>query len=200
VIRRRPPAPSVYLLDVLAEQGGRTQARGALWDGVLNATPDDEADGPSPVEALLAGVAACFVRNLRWVADGVHVEFARIALHIAAQRDDDPPALSAIRMEIDLATDAPADRVVSVVERALRSGTITCTVARAVPLDIVVRINGATALISPPVWDGGLAKTSRQRDRLGDDANPMTLGPRRCEPLGDGSAAHHAPKRSLART
>lgn len=153
VIRRRAPAPPVYLLDVVAEQGGRTQARGALWDGVLNASPEDGTDGPSPVEALLAAVAACFVRNLRWVADGVHVEFARIALHLAAQRYDNPPALNGIRMEIDLAADAPAPQVVGVVERALRSGTITRTVARAVQLDIVLRINGDVAEINVPVWD-----------------------------------------------
>lgn len=155
VIRRRPAPPPVYLLDVLVEHGGRTQAHGALWDGVLNASPEDDTDGPSPVEALLAGVAACFVRNLRWVADGAHVEFRRIALHLAAQRDDDPPALSGVRVEVDLTTDAAPARVRGVVERALRSGTITRTVGRAVPLDIVLRINGLSAPIRIPVWKSG---------------------------------------------
>ena len=153
VIRRRPPSPPVYLLDVVVERGGRTQAHGALWDGVLNSTPEDDADGPSPVEALLAGLAACFVRNLRWVADGAHVEFARISLHLAAQRDDDPPALRAIRLEADLTTDAPRARVVGVVERALRSGTITRTIARAVALDIALHINGDSVPIDVPSWD-----------------------------------------------
>jgi uncharacterized OsmC-like protein len=155
VIRRRPPAPPVYLLDIVAEKGGRTEARGALWDGVLNASPEDDTDGPGPVEALLAGVGACFVRNLRWVADGVHVDFARITLHLAAERNDQPPALSAIRMDIDLETDASAAHVVGAVERALRSGTITRTVARSVPLDIVLRVNGVPAEINTPVWSAG---------------------------------------------
>jgi len=109
--------------------------------------------GVMAVEALLAAIAACFVRNLRWVADGVHLEFASIALHLAAQRDDDPPALSGIRMEVDLRTTAPVPAVVGVVERALRSGTITRTVARAVELDVVLRINGAAAELKMPAWD-----------------------------------------------
>lgn len=143
VTRRRPPAPPVYLLDVVAEHGDRTRAHGELWDGVLNASPEDDTDGPSPVEALLAGVAACFVRNLRWVADGAHVEFARIGLHLAAERDDAPPAVREIRLEVELETDAEPSRVAGIVERALRSGTITRTVARAVNMEIVVRLNGA---------------------------------------------------------
>jgi uncharacterized OsmC-like protein len=143
VIRRRPPSPPVYLLDVVAEHGGRTRAHGVLWDGLLNASPEDDTDGPSPVEALLAGVAACFVRNLRWVADGAHVEFARIALHLAAERDDDPPAIRQVRLEVELEAEAPASRVTGIVERALRSGTITRTVARGASMEIVVRLNGA---------------------------------------------------------
>lgn len=142
VIRRRPPSPAEYLLDVEVGPGDRTRARGILWDGVLNASPDDTNDGPSPVEALLAGMAACFVRNLRWVADGAHVEFDRIGLHLAAERDDDPPAISAVHVDVDLDGDAPAARVVGIVERALRTGTITRTVSRAAELTMTLRING----------------------------------------------------------
>ena len=105
--RRRPP---VYLLDVVAERGGRTRPEGALWDGVLNAPPEDDIDGPSPVEARLAAVAACFMRHLRWVADGAHIEFGRIGLHLAAARADHPPAISGVRLDVELQTDAPPAR------------------------------------------------------------------------------------------
>jgi uncharacterized OsmC-like protein len=142
VIRRRPSAPPVYLLDVTVEPGDRTRAHGALWDGVLNASPQDTPDGPSPVEALLAGVAACFVRNLSWVADGAHVTFQRIGLHLAAERDDDPPAISQVHLDVELETDAPPKRVAGIVERALQTGTITRTVARAVDFSMTLRING----------------------------------------------------------
>lgn len=142
VTRRRPPAPPVYLLDVTVARGDRTRTHGALWDGVLNASPEDTADGPSPVEALLAGVAACFVRNLRWVADGAHIPFDRIGLRLAAERDDDPPAITQVHMEVDLETGAPRERVGAAVVRALRTGTIVRTVARAVDFSMRLRING----------------------------------------------------------
>ncbi|MEO8246208.1 MAG: OsmC family protein [Chloroflexota bacterium] len=152
VIRRRAPSPPVYLLDVVLDRGGRTQAHGALWDGVLNASPEDDLDGPSPVEGLLAGVAGCFVRNLRWVADGRHVDFAQIRLQLAAERDDEPPAISHVRLEADLRTDAPTRRVIEVVESALRTGTITRTVARAAHLQFVLRVNGVPAQVEVPDW------------------------------------------------
>ena len=128
VVRRRPAAPPVYLLDVTISRGERTVARGAPWDGPLNASPEDTNDGPSPVEALLAGIAGCFVRNLRWVADGAHVAFDRIELRLAAERDDDPPMIREVLLEVRLDTDATAPRVAGVVERALRSGTIVRTI------------------------------------------------------------------------
>ncbi|MGH2428365.1 MAG: OsmC family protein [Candidatus Limnocylindria bacterium] len=143
VVRRRPPSPPVYLLDVDATPGGRTQAHGMLWDGLLNASPDDTNDGPSPVEALLAGMAGCFVRNLRWVADGAHVEFRSLWLHLAADRSDDPPVISAVHVEIDLETEAPGARVRGIVGRALRTGTITRMAARAADLTVTLRVNGA---------------------------------------------------------
>jgi uncharacterized OsmC-like protein len=145
VIRRRPPSPPVYLLDVTAATGGHTRVRGALWDGVLNAAPEDTTNGPSPVEALLAAVAACLVRNLRWVADGAHVRLDRFDLHLAASRSDDPPAITALHVDLELETVERADRVAALVARALRTGTITRTVARAAALTIRLTINGIEA-------------------------------------------------------
>jgi uncharacterized OsmC-like protein len=162
VTRRRPPSPPVYLLDVTVDRGDRTRVRGALWDGVLNASPEDDIDGPSPVEALLAGVAACFVRNLRWLADGRHIEFGRICLQLAAQRDDDPPAISHVRLEAHLETDALARRVAEVVEGALRTGTITRTVARATRFEFELRVNGVHMPVVVPDW-----RTQRAQDEAG---------------------------------
>jgi len=161
VIRRRPSADPVYLLDVEAARGDRTRVSGALWDGVLNASPEDTTDGPSPVEALLAGVAGCFVRNLRWYADGSHVEFGRIGLHFAAERSDDPPAITAVRMEADLETEAPLHRVIGLVERALRTGTITRTVARAVDFDVGLHVNGVSAPVTLPDWEAPVGSAGR---------------------------------------
>jgi uncharacterized OsmC-like protein len=153
IIRRRPAGSPVYLLDVTADRGDRTRVMGILWDGVLNAAPQDDADGPSPVEALLAGVAGCFVRNLCWLADGRHIAFHRVRLRLAAERSDDPPAITEVRLEAEIRTDAEPARVVGVVERALETGTITRTVARAARFEFVLRINGAPTPVHVPDWE-----------------------------------------------
>ena len=152
LVRRRPAAPPLYLLDVEADAGQPTCVRGVLWDGVLNASPEDTTDGPSPVEALLAGVAGCFVRNLRWIADGSHVVLPRLRLRLAAERDDDPPAIREVRLEVELESTASRERVAGIVERGLRSGTITRTVARAAELEVAVRLNGEPLPIRIPEW------------------------------------------------
>jgi uncharacterized OsmC-like protein len=137
----------VYLLDVNARTGARTRAHGPIWDGALNAAPEDTANGPTPVEALLSAVAACLVRNLRWVADGAHVELDRCDIHLAASRSDDPAAITAIHIDLDLSAAEPVERLVSIVGRAIRTGTITRTVARAAHLTISLTANGKEKLL-----------------------------------------------------
>ena len=139
---RKHEAKPVYLLDVCAGEGRRTIVRGPLWTGVLNATSDDDIDGPSPIEALLAAIGACFVRNLRSVAESAHIRFERVELHIAADRSDDPPAVTAVRLDAELFTSAPIATARRVVELALQYGTITRTVARAAELEVRVSVNG----------------------------------------------------------
>lgn len=141
LVRKGAPQP-VYLLEVSAGHGRRTVVHGALWDSVLNATPDDDIDGPSPIEALLAAVGACFVRNLRSVADGARVSFEKVELRLAADRSDDPPAVTAVRLDAELTTTAPLATAARVVELALRYGTITRTVARASHFEVRASING----------------------------------------------------------
>jgi hypothetical protein len=45
-------------------------------------------------------------------------------------------------MTVDLETDAPPRRAHAIVERALRTGTITRTVARSAAFSMTLRING----------------------------------------------------------
>ncbi len=147
-IRRKRSAAPVYLLEATAAPGRRTQVTGALWDGVLNATPDDDTDGPSPVEALMAALAACVIRNLRSVTDAAHVTFEAVAIRIAAERSDEPPALTAVRLEIAAETRVPTEQATRLVALALRDGTITRTLARATDLDVRLTINGLPVAVS----------------------------------------------------
>ena len=158
VVRRKHQAQPVYLLDVTAVRGQRTRADGALWDGVLNATPDDTTDGPSPVEALMAALAGCLIRNIASMAESARLSIERVELHVAANRSDDPPVVTALVVDGDVTADAPFERVQRVLERAIRYGTITRTLAQACPLRIDLTIGGVPAAIDVPAL---LSTTSR---------------------------------------
>lgn len=149
-MRRKHQAQPVYLLDVTAIRGQRTRADGALWDGVLNATPDDATDGPSPIEALMAALAGCLIRNISSMAESAHIMIDRVELHIAANRSDDPPLVTRLVVDGDITCDAPFERVQRVLERAIRYGTITRTLAQACPLRIDLAIGGRPAALDVP--------------------------------------------------
>ena len=138
--RKHEPAP-VYMLEAEAAPGTRTRVHGVLWDGVLNATPDDDTDGPSPVEALMAALVGCVTRNLRSVTDSAHVSFDRVTMKVAADRSDDPPAITVLRVDLAITTDVPLDRARRLVGLALRDATITRTLARGLDLQVLLTIN-----------------------------------------------------------
>jgi uncharacterized OsmC-like protein len=139
--RKHPVAAPVYMLEAEAAPGTRTRVHGPLWDGVLNATPDDATDGPSPVEALMAALVACVARNLRSVTDSAHVQFERVAMRVAVERSDDPPAITALRLDAAISTDVPAEQARRLVALALRDATITRTLGRGLDLTVFLTIN-----------------------------------------------------------
>lgn len=140
-LRKKYAAAPVYLLEAEAAPGSRTRVRAALWDGVLNATPDDDTDGPSPIEALMAALVACVARNLRSVTDSAHVRFDQVAMRVAAERSDDPPAITAMALDLAITTEVPAERARRLVELALRDASITRTLARGLDLRVRLTIN-----------------------------------------------------------
>jgi len=139
--RKHPAASPVFMLAAEAAPGTRIRVRGPLWEGVLNATPDDDADGPNPIEALMAAAVACMVRNLRSVTDSAHVRFDRVEIQVAVERSDDPPAITALRLDVAITADLPAEQAHRLVELALRDATITRTLARGLDLTVRVTIN-----------------------------------------------------------
>jgi uncharacterized OsmC-like protein len=140
--RRRAVGSPVYLLQATVAPGERTTVVGPLWEGVVNATPDDNIDGPSPVEALMAALVACVARNMRSVTDAAHVAFDRVEMRVAADRTDDPPAVTALRLALAISTSEPRERTRRLVELALRDGTITRTLARSTDFEVRLSING----------------------------------------------------------
>ena len=140
-------AEPVYLLRITAAPGQRTVADGALWNGVLNSTADDDIDGPSPVESLMAAVGGCLVRNIAAMAERARIPLDLLELDIAATRSDEPPAITYLVVDTSISSKASFERVRHVVELAVRYGTISRTLARACPIRINLSINGAPAVL-----------------------------------------------------
>jgi uncharacterized OsmC-like protein len=142
-LRHDHPTPPVLLMEVTAEAGRPTRADGVLWNGTLNATPADSPEGQLPIESLMAALGGCLVRNLCSAAADDAIPLERVELRLAATRSDDPPSIATLRAEIAIEADAPPERVCHAVERSIRFGTITRTLARACELDIHVSHVGA---------------------------------------------------------
>ena len=89
----------------------------------------------------MAALVGCIARNLRSVTDAADVRFDRLEMRVAAERSDDPPAITALRLDLAITTDVPEDRARLLVEQVLRDGTITRTLARGLDLTVLLTIN-----------------------------------------------------------
>ena len=73
--------------------------------------------------------------------DSAHVRFDRVEIQVAVERSDDPPAITALRLDVAITADLPAEQAHRLVELALRDATITRTLARGLDLTVRVTIN-----------------------------------------------------------
>ncbi len=64
---------------------------------------------------------------------------------MAAQRSDDPPAITALLLNLAITTEVPSDRARRLVGLALRDATITRTLARGLDLTVALTINDLEA-------------------------------------------------------
>ena len=63
-------------------------------------------------------------------------------LRVAAERSDDPPAITRIRLDIAVDSEVAVEEARRLVELALHNGTIPRTVARGTSLDVHLALNG----------------------------------------------------------
>ena len=130
--------------------------RGVLRGGVQSATPDDDHDGPVPITACLAAVGGRLARNLWLVAEATRVAFDALELRLAADRSDDPPSISAVRLDAELASRAPRDRAARCVVPAIGNGTISRTVARRAPFEAHLTLNRRPLELPDDILDHAL--------------------------------------------
>ncbi|MCX7286751.1 MAG: OsmC family protein [Rhodobacterales bacterium] len=93
----------------------------------------------NPVELLLASLAACMIKGAERVAPTLKFQFDGINLRLEAERQDAPPKLISIRYEIIVSTGESDQRLDLLHRNILKYGTISNTLAAAVPLSGSIR-------------------------------------------------------------
>jgi len=93
----------------------------------------------NPVELLLAALAACMIKGVERVSPMLDFAFEGVEVRLEAKRQDAPPKLVAITYEIVVTTDERGPRLDLLHRNILKYGTISNTLAGAVPLTGIIR-------------------------------------------------------------
>lgn len=114
----------------------------AVAHGAEVALGTDLAGDPramNPVELLLSALAACMIKGAERAAPVLKFALEGMTLRIEAERQDSPPKLVAITYEITVETPESDGRLDLLHRNILKYGTISNTLAGAVPLSGAIR-------------------------------------------------------------
>lgn len=96
-------------------------------------------DALNPVELLLSALAACMIKGAERVSPTLKFQLDGMTVALVADRQDAPPKLTAIRYEIVVETPESDARLELLHRNILKYGTISNTLALAVPLTGTIR-------------------------------------------------------------
>lgn len=100
---------------------------------------DGRKDALNPVELLLSALAACMIKGAERVRPTLSFQLDGISITLHAERQDAPPKLTAIRYEIVVDTPESDARLDLLHRNILKYGTISTTLAAAVPVSGTIR-------------------------------------------------------------
>lgn len=113
-------------------QGSVARAKAA--ELVLGTDLAGRPDAFNPVELLLAALAACMIKGVERVAPMLGFQFDTVEVRLEAQRQDSPPKLVGISYEIVMGSSESEARLDLMHRNILKYGTISNTLAVAIPL------------------------------------------------------------------
>jgi len=119
------------------ENGSLAQAHGA--EVVLATDMAGRLDAMNPVELLLSALAACMIKGVERVTPTLKFQVDRVEVKLEADRQDAPPRLVAIRYEIVVGTRESDARLDLLLRNILKYGTISNTLAGAMPMMGTIR-------------------------------------------------------------
>lgn len=96
-------------------------------------------DALNPVELLLSALAACMIKGAERVLPTLKFQLDGMSVALEADRQDSPPKLTAIRYQITVATPESDTRIDLLHRNILKYGTISNTLAAAVPVTGTIR-------------------------------------------------------------
>ena len=92
-------------------------------------------DAMNPVELLLSALSACLIKGAERVLPVLKFDLRSIDVKLHAVRQDSPPKLLSIDYVITVDTDEPDHRIELLHTNIRKYGTISNTLALAVPID-----------------------------------------------------------------
>jgi uncharacterized OsmC-like protein len=113
--------------------GTRMTCKGA--ELVADTDPAGRADAFNPAELLLASVAACMMKGIERVTPMLNFSLRGVTIHLTGERQDGPPRMTRIDYEILVDTDETDRRLELLHQNVRKHGTISNTIALAVPLN-----------------------------------------------------------------
>lgn len=114
----------------------------AMAHGAEVALGTDLAGRPgamNPVELLLSALAACMIKGVERVTPTLKFQLSGVDIRLEADRQDAPPKLVGVRYEIVVGTGESDARLDLLHRNILKYGTISNTLAAAVPLTGTIR-------------------------------------------------------------
>lgn len=106
---------------------------------VLGTSQAGSPGAMNPVEFLLAALAACMIKGVERVTPMLAFQFETVEVRLDAERQDVPPKLTAIRHESVVGTVETDARLAPLLRNILKYGTISNSLARAVPIEGTIR-------------------------------------------------------------
>ena len=111
---------------------------------------DGDADLLNPTEVLLAGFAACMLKNVKRFAEILRFAYEQAAVRVHAVRQESPPRITEITYTLHLWTAEPPHRV-ELLHRNLRKfGTVYNTLAACANVSGQVEPHSASGTAAGP--------------------------------------------------
>ena len=93
------------------------------------------AAGPNAAETLLSALGTCLLTNVETLAEKMKIDVEDARVEIQGVRRNVPPGIVKINYRLVLKSDAPAEKLTKLHEKAFEWGTVTNTLTNGVPIE-----------------------------------------------------------------